>query len=354
MAAAHAKVRRAQANSKVHFGKNGDCKRRCPAFAAAGESRSYFRAGDRYYSRQGYKSMPTSWNRRQFIIASAASLAGQFVSLKESGSAQADPFVCMTLQFSKFDKIRPDELQLRPSSSTGGKVELSLGSASANVLQLQKYQLLLREDAWRQEDSLPGTPSNKIRLAVNFLDGTAWQRQAVQQYAGEWLTNGGAEKVEFVFGSDDPRHIRVSFNTTLNDCAVGRQAKLYPSTGPTMHLGDVRPDVDRNRAAAVIRHEFGHALGMRHEHQHPLGGIQWNKPVVIAYYVQHGWTPENVQQFVFDIFTDASYMCPAAGNFNPRSIMMYPIAPGWAQNILVPYNINIIQEDFVCVHSVYT
>jgi hypothetical protein len=33
-----------------------------------------------------------------------------------------------------------------------------------------------------------------------------------------------------------------------------------------------------------VIHEFGHALGLIHEHQNPSGGIQWNKPVVCRYY----------------------------------------------------------------------
>ncbi len=28
-------------------------------------------------------------------------------------------------------------------------------------------------------------------------------------------------------------------------------------------------------------HEFGHAIGLGHEHQNPAGGIQWNEPVVL-------------------------------------------------------------------------
>ena len=33
---------------------------------------------------------------------------------------------------------------------------------------------------------------------------------------------------------------------------------------------------------AVILHEFGHAIGLAHEHQNPAGGIQWNEQVVIT------------------------------------------------------------------------
>ena len=32
----------------------------------------------------------------------------------------------------------------------------------------------------------------------------------------------------------------------------------------------------------MILHEFGHALGLIHEHQNPIQAIDWNKPAVIA------------------------------------------------------------------------
>ena len=31
-------------------------------------------------------------------------------------------------------------------------------------------------------------------------------------------------------------------------------------------------------------HEFGHALGLNHEHKNPSAGIKWNKPVVYSDY----------------------------------------------------------------------
>ena len=48
----------------------------------------------------------------------------------------------------------------------------------------------------------------------------------------------------------------------------------------------------KNTNGSVIIHEFGHALGMVHEHQNPTGGIQWNEQAVLNYYdkrFKRGW-----------------------------------------------------------------
>jgi hypothetical protein len=291
--------------------------------------------------------------RRQLLFMGAISIpAGSLIGT--AAAEETSPFVCTTPQFTEHDQFSAGEVQLKPTSGSGGTVELNTGPSSGNALTLQKFQLLLRSDAWRADDSLSGG-SGKIRVAVHFLDGTDFQKAAVEKYASDWLVPSGADKVEFVFGSPERRHIRVLFNTQLNQGAHGREALLYTNLQePTMWLGDVRPEVASDRIAAVIRHEFGHALGMRHEHQHPLGGIKWNRDKIVAYYTKFpGWTAEKVQEQVFDIYSDSSYMCIGAPQFDTKSIMMYPIPEGWAQNMVVPYNINIDPSDFQCIRVVY-
>ena len=53
-----------------------------------------------------------------------------------------------------------------------------------------------------------------------------------------------------------------------------------------------------------MRHEFGHALGMIHEHQNPAaqGEIPWDKPKVYAYYAQQGWSKDDVDTNIFEVY----------------------------------------------------
>lgn len=54
---------------------------------------------------------------------------------------------------------------------------------------------------------------------------------------------------------------------------IGTDALHLPKESASMNLGFVD--------AATVMHEFGHALGLIHEHQSPFkGGYEWNKEEV--------------------------------------------------------------------------
>lgn len=108
-------------------------------------------------------------------------------------------------------------------------------------------------------------------LKVGFFGGNATQKAAVKQYAAEWSKYAN---IKFDFESFGPYDIRVAFNP--NDGAwsyVGTDCKFIPLAEPTMNLGWMGQD--------VVQHEFGHALGLNHEHQNPNGGICWNEANVL-------------------------------------------------------------------------
>jgi hypothetical protein len=55
-----------------------------------------------------------------------------------------------------------------------------------------------------------------------------------------------------------------------------------------------------------VLHEFGHALGLVHEHQHPAGGIQWNRPQVLRDLSgpPNNWPLDVIEQNVFKPFEE--------------------------------------------------
>lgn len=72
-------------------------------------------------------------------------------------------------------------------------------------------------------------------------------------------------------------------------------------------------------------HEFGHALGMIHEHQSPNASIPWNKQVVYTYYATTQTPPWTKPKVDFNIFRTYSASNTNFSAFDRKSIMLYPI-----------------------------
>jgi hypothetical protein len=115
--------------------------------------------------------------------------------------------------------------------------------------------------------------------------------------------------------------IRISFNGSDGawsligtDC---RQVQIYGNNiqnEATMNFGwfDV----------ATVMHEFGHALGMIHEHQNPSGNqIQWNTKAVYDWARRtQGWDQQTAYQQIIEPYEKNSVN---GSNFDPLSIMLY-------------------------------
>lgn len=77
-----------------------------------------------------------------------------------------------------------------------------------------------------------------------------------------------------------------------------------------------------NTNGSVIIHEFGHALGMVHEHQNPEGGIEWNEQAVLNYFsgAPNYWDEAQIRYNVMDKY-DSNLL--NASQYDPKSIMLY-------------------------------
>ncbi len=112
---------------------------------------------------------------------------------------------------------------------------------------------------------------NGSTLRVRFNGGTAAEQAKTREQAAWWTA---VANLKFEFNNASDAEIRITFDP--NDGAwsyIGTDCRGIPLNEATMNLGFL----DGGTAA----HEFGHAIGLAHEHQNPAGGIQWNEPVVI-------------------------------------------------------------------------
>lgn len=101
-------------------------------------------------------------------------------------------------------------------------------------------------------------------------------------------------------------------------------------SGNTTGIGTKTPIITIYRMTqGVILHEFGHAMGMFHEHQNPAPNnpIQWNKDQVYAHYVtKQNWKKEAVDAQIINRRDKAKSLYT---NWDQNSIMNYSIRPGF-------------------------
>ena len=158
-------------------------------------------------------------------------------------------------------------------------------------------------------------------LQVRFLEGSASQKTVAIEQAAWWTDHAN---LSFEFNDAPDAEIRIAFDQ--NDGAwsyIGTDATSIPQNQPTMNLGFL----DGGTAA----HEFGHAIGLAHEHQNPDGGIEWNEEVVISDLSRppNSWDEATVRHNVLNKYSTDQIR---GTEFDPESIMLYFFPDSWVKN----------------------
>lgn len=155
-------------------------------------------------------------------------------------------------------------------------------------------------------------------LKVKYLNGEDDLFEKVERNAKAWEQYAN---IRFDFESaDEDSEIRIKFGEQSTDSKIGTDCLTEPATEPTMHyIGSTSNNLQENH----IIHEFGHALGLVHEHLHPAFTIQWDKDEARKYYKR----VYNYDDIMCDNNLFRKYLrnqCQYS-DFDPKSIMMYPI-----------------------------
>ncbi|MBL7764566.1 MAG: hypothetical protein JNJ58_00600 [Chitinophagaceae bacterium] len=161
-------------------------------------------------------------------------------------------------------------------------------------------------------------PRNTQILYVRFLDGDPVIQEKVKQAAGEWENYCGKH---FSYEHTARPDITISFRQPGSWSKIGKASR---ECSPSMNLGWLTLATPAQDLKQIVLHEFGHALGLIHEHQNPDNNpIHWNKEITYAYYQKtQGWSREKTDKNLFQTY-DETLM--NGGSFDPKSIMLYAI-----------------------------
>ena len=158
-------------------------------------------------------------------------------------------------------------------------------------------------------------------LQVRFLSGNSAQKAIAREQAGWWMEHAN---INFEFNDSPDAEIRIAFNAGDGAWSyVGTDATNIPQNQPTMNLGFL----DGGTAA----HEFGHAIGLAHEHQNPAGGIEWNEQVVIRDLSgpPNNWNEAQIRHNVLNKYSVDQIR---GTDFDPDSIMLYFFPDSWVKS----------------------
>src|SRR6266545_985552 len=206
------------------------------------------------------------------------------------------------------------------------------GHAAMNIAKKLCYDRILPRDVSRPHRSLSQGPSRVPRaisplhkqwtggqtITITFKGGTSEQKDMVRQFAPEWCESAN---LKFEFVTSPAATVRVSFDASDGAWSyIGTDNLDIPVNAATLNLGW--------QDQGVILHEFGHMIGLAHEHQNPAGGIQWNEAAVIADLSgpPNYWDEATIRHNVLDKYAMDQII---GTDFDRESIMLYAFPASW-------------------------
>jgi serralysin len=192
-------------------------------------------------------------------------------------------------------------------------------------------------------------------INVAFLDGDERIEQKVQKVAKKW-TGPKMANLRLSFIDDAAKaDIRISFQYSGSWSTIGTTCRNVADNQPTMNYGWLTPGTSDAELRRVVLHEFGHAFGLIHEHQNPLGRqIPWDKKQVEQDLSgpPNNWDKATIQHNMFEAYKKNAVN---GTGLDKASIMMYPIPATWVTDpkYAVGLNDNLSPADKKFIHQQY-
>jgi hypothetical protein len=240
---------------------------------------------------------------------------------------------------------------------------LSFGASGAGAQSCLSDSLFTATGSDAQASQGVFMPSSKWlpgqRLRVKFLDGDPAVIAKVKKDAEMWEQYAN---IDLVFVTAGDAEVRVSFKYKGSWSLVGKRSQVYSSdgekgyttnAGASMNFGWFDSSTSDEEIRRTTLHEFGHALGLLHEHQNTNRTFEWNLPVVFNHFMNElGWSREKVQEQVIDRYGKLTEYSNRA--YDPYSIMHYQIPAEFTLNHqAVGNNTNLSAGDRSLIREMY-
>jgi hypothetical protein len=168
------------------------------------------------------------------------------------------------------------------------------------------------------------------RLRVRFLGGNEVLQQRVLRVAQVWTAYAN---ISFEASADEDSEIRVGFQDNMGSWSyMGTQCLEVQHQEPTVNFGWLNAQSPIEEIESVVLHEFGHVLGLMHEHTNPEAHLDWNVENILHDMASppNSWTKEKVESAVFKSWPRSQF--PVAKPFDPKSIMAFSIPGHWTKD----------------------
>jgi hypothetical protein len=235
----------------------------------------------------------------------------------------------------------PSQLIQMNAQTTGNKVQASSG----NIKKLQAA--FLKGVKW------PDNSTIKIAFVKdqNYTEANAkWTQETVEKYLVPLIN------LKFQWGVPiQGSHIRITFNPRGGAWSyLGTQNLSIPVVKETMNLGWLdMPGEKGTGLGTVVIHEFGHMLGMIHEHSRADADLPWNCEAVYKSLAgpPNNWDKKKVDDNVFQQITEEQFN---GSKYDPNSIMHYYFDPSYfCGNVNLPKNTSLSNLDKIWLQRMY-
>ena len=182
-------------------------------------------------------------------------------------------------------------------------------------------------------------PLQKTTEGMNIID-------SIKKIVKERIEPFSGLTFNFLNDGDTSGDIRIAFSKDSGAWSlIGKDNLKEEKANPTMNFGwyDV----------ATVIHEFGHLIGMVHEHQNVYGNsIQWDKQKVYSWAEKtQGWDKETTDTNILNKYLTSEIN---GSNFDPGSIMLYFFPAELTLNgIGTKQNTTMSKADVVWIANIY-